>query len=378
MKSFGVAVAGTGFIGPVHVEALRRAGQRVVGVLGSSVEKSRAAAVALGVPRAYSDYADMLTDPAVDAVHLATPNARHFDECKLALAAGKHVVCEKPLALDSTRTAELVRLAAQSNRVAAVNYNIRFYPLVLEARERVRSGSIGEVLHVSGSYLQDWLLHPTDFNWRVLAERGGPLRALADIGTHWLDTVGFVAGLEVESVCADLQTVHPTRYAPRGGRETFANAARDGGEPVAIDTEDAGHVLVRFRGGARGCLAVSQTMAGRKNALRYDLAGSKASLSWDSEEPNALAIGHRDRPNERLIRDPALLAPGAAAYAGYPGGHAEGFPDTFKQLYRAIYADIEHGKSAAPLYATFEDGHREVRIGEAILTSHRERRWVDV
>ncbi len=378
MKSFGVAVAGTGFIGPVHVEALRRAGQRVVGLLGSTFEKSRAAAQAIGVPRGYADFDELLADPAVDAVHLATPNAAHFEQCRRALAAGKHVVCEKPLAMDSTQSAELVRLANASPRVTAVNYNIRFYPLVLEARERVRAGHIGAVLHVAGGYFQDWLLHPTDFNWRVRAVHGGPLRALADIGTHWIDTVCFIAGLEVESVCADLQTVHPTRFAPRGGSETFSNASRSDGDPVAIDTEDAGHVLVRFRGGARGGLAVSQTMAGRKNALRFDLAGTTASLSWDSEEPNALAIGYRDRPNERLIRDPSLLAPGAAAYASYPGGHAEGFPDTFKQLYRAIYADIENGKSAEPLYATFADGHREVKICEAILASHRERRWIDV
>jgi predicted dehydrogenase len=378
MKSFGVAVAGTGFIGPVHVEALRRIGQRVVGILGSTPEKSRAAATALGIPRGYADFAELLADPTVDAVHLATPNAAHFEQCRLALAAGKHVVCEKPLAMDSIQTAELARRAAGTPLVAAVNYNIRFYPLVLESRERVRAGLVGDILHVTGSYQQDWLLYPNDFNWRVLSEHGGPLRAVADIGTHWIDTVCFVTGLEIESVCADLQTVHTVRTAPRGGSETFTNSERTDGVPVAIDTEDAGHVLVRFRGGARGCFAVSQTMAGRKNALRFDFAGSKASLSWDSEEPNALAIGFRNRPNERLIRDPALLAPGAAAYASYPGGHAEGFPDTFKQLYRAIYRDIESGKSAEPTYATFADGHREVRIGEAILSSHRERHWVDV
>lgn len=378
MKSFGVAVAGTGFIGPVHVEALRRAGQHVVGILGSTPAKSRAAAAALGVPRGYAEFEELLADPAVEAVHLATPNAAHFDQCRRALAAGKHVVCEKPLAMNSEQTAELVLRASQSSLVAAVNYNIRFYPLVLEARERVRSGQVGEILHVAGSYFQDWLLFPTDFNWRVRAADGGPLRALADIGTHWIDTICFITGLEIESVCADLQTVHATRWAPRGGRETFSNATRTDGEPVAIDTEDAGHILIRFHGGARGCLAVSQTMAGRKNALRFDLAGSKTSLNWDSEEPNVLGIGHRDRPNERLVRDPALLFPAAASYASYPGGHAEGFPDTFKQLYRAIYADVEAGRSTEPLYATFADGHREVCIGEAILTSHRERRWVDV
>ena len=378
MSSFGVAVAGTGFIGPVHVEALRRLGHRVVGILGSSPAKSKAAASTLGIPTSYADFAELLADPAVQVVHLATPNVEHFPQCKLALAAGKHVVCEKPLAMASQQSAELAKLAAGSPLVTAVNYNVRFYPLVLEARERVRAGQLGNVFHIAGSYLQDWLLYPSDFNWRVLAERGGSLRAIADIGTHWLDTVCFIAGLEVESVCADLQTVHPVRQKPVGGIETFTNAKPTPGESVAIDTEDAGSVLVKFHDGARGCFTVSQVMAGRKNCFRFDIAGSKSSLAWDSEEPNTLAIGYRDRPNERLIRDPSLMAAGVTPYANYPGGHAEGFPDTFKQLYRAIYADIANGKSSEPLYATFEDGHREVTICEAILASHREQRWVKV
>lgn len=378
MSSFGVAVAGAGFIGPVHVEALRRLGHRVVGILGSSPAKSKVAASALGIPTGYADFAELLADPAVQVVHLASPNVEHFRQCRLALAAGKHIVCEKPLAMNSQQTAELVKLAAASPLVTAVNYNVRFYPLVLEARERVRAGHLGDVFHIAGSYLQDWLLHPSDFNWRVLAEHGGALRAITDIGTHWIDTVCFIAGLEVESVCADLQTVHPVRQKPVGASETFTGAKKTPGEPVAIDTEDAGSVLVRFRGGARGCLTVSQVTAGRKNCLRFDIAGSKSSLAWDSEEPNSLAIGYRDRPNERLIRDPSLMAPAVSPYANYPGGHAEGFPDTFKQLYRAIYADIANGKSKEPLYATFEDGHREVTICEAILASHRERKWVTV
>lgn len=378
MKPVGVAVVGTGFIGPVHVEALRRLGHRVVGILGSTPAKSRAAAESLGIPQGYSDFAELLADPAVQSVHLASPNVAHFEQCRLALAAGKHVVCEKPLAMDSNQTAELVRLAAASPLVAAVNYNVRFYPLVLEARERVRAGHVGDVFHITGSYLQDWLLHPSDFNWRVLAEHGGPLRAVADIGTHWLDTVCFVTGLEVDAVCADLRTVHPVRHQPRGGSETFMNARPVDGDPVPVDTEDHGSVLVKFRGGARGCFTVSQVTAGRKNSLRFDLAGSRSSLAWDSEEPNALIVGHRDKPNEHLIRDPSLMMAGVGPYANYPGGHAEGFPDTFKQLYRAIYADIANGKSPEPLYATFADGHREVQICEAILASHREQKWVTI
>lgn len=388
MRIRGVAVAGTGFIGPVHVEAVRRLGHRVVGILGSTPEKSRAAADALGLPTGYSSFEALLADPAAEVVHLATPNRLHFEQCKQALAAGKHVVCEKPLAMTSAETAELVRLAGEHpHLVTAVNYNVRFYPLCLEARERVRSGQLGEVLHVTGSYLQDWLLHPTDFNWRVLAEHGGDLRAVADIGTHWLDLVTFITGLEVEAVCADLRTVHPVRQKPVGGSETFTASAGGGRstEPVAVTTEDYGSVLVRFTTGARGCFTVSQVTAGRKNCIRFDIAGSKTALAWDSEEPNVLHVGHRDRANETLTRDPGLMTPAARRFADYPGGHAEGFPDTFKQLYRAVYAAIDspreqpaHAGRSPRLYPTFADGHREVLACEAILRSHREQRWVNV
>ncbi len=378
MRIIGAAVAGTGFIGPVHVEAVRRLGHRVVGILGSSLEKSRASASALGLEKAYTTFADLLADPAVEVVHIATPNRDHFAHVQAAFAAGKHVVCEKPLAMTSAETAELVRLAAaHPHLVAAVNYNVRFYPLCLEARERVRTGEMGDLYHITGSYLQDWLLNPTDFNWRVLPEHGGELRAIADIGTHWLDLLTFITGLQVRAVCADLRTVHPTRYRPVGGSETFTGSAnRDRPtEPIAVTTEDYGSVLLRFDNEVRGCFTVSQVTAGRKNCLRFDVAGSRSALAWDSEEPNTLFIGYRDRANHLLPRDPALLSPGVQPYANYPGGHAEGFPDSFKQLYRAVYDAIATGKPNA-LIPTFADGHREMQICEAILQSHREQRWV--
>src|SRR5262245_38920694 len=386
MRTLGVAVAGTGFIGPVHVEAVRRLGHRVVGILGSTPEKGRAAAGALCIPTAYASFAALLADPAVEVVHIATPNRLHFEQCKAALAAGKHVICEKPLAMTSAETAELVRLAAaRPELVTAVNYNVRFYPLCLEARARVRIGDIGDVFHITGSYLQDWLLDPTDFNWRVVPEDGGELRAVADIGTHWLDLVTFITGLEVEAVCADLRTVHPVRQKPAGGSETFtlAGGREQGGESVAVTTEDYGSILVRFRGGARGCFTVSQVTAGRKNCLRFDIAGAKSALAWNSEEPNTLHIGHRNRANEALTRDPALLSPAVRPFANYPGGHAEGFPDTFKQLYRVVYDAILASGGREPsvsnaIIPTFADGHREVLVGEAVLRSHQEQRWVAI
>jgi predicted dehydrogenase len=377
----GVAVVGVGFIGPVHVEGLRRAGVRVVGLLGSTPEKSRQAAQRLGIPQAYSNYNELLEDADVTAIHVATPNRLHFEQASAALTAGKHVLCEKPLAMTSAETARLVRLARDSGRVAGVCYNIRFYPLCLEMAERARDGTLGTVRHLAGSYTQDWLFHPTDFNWRVSSADAGELRAVADIGTHWLDLAQAVTGLEVEAVCADLQNVYPERRRPAGGVETFAgklgsNAAT---EPVAVDTEDAAAILLRFRGGARGVVWVSQVMAGRKNCLRLEVAGSRQSWAWDSESPNSLWIGHRDRPNELLVRDPALLSAPARRHADYPGGHNEGFPDTFKQLFRAFYDYIDAGDFAAPApFPTFADGHREVLVCEAVLRSARERRWVDV
>jgi len=378
------AIIGAGFIGPVHVEGLRRLGVRVKGIAGISKEEAERAAAALGLERAYASVDELLGDPDVQSVHLASPNRLHHDHAMAALGAGKHVICEKPLALTSAQTTALVKAAKEHPRqIAAVNYNLRFYPLSIHARSLVRSGAIGDVLHVHGSYVQDWLLYPTDFNWRVLKSEGGELRAVGDVGTHWLDLVGFVSGLEVEAVMADLKTVHTTRLKPPAGSvETFKG--KDGGqpverEPVPIDTEDFGAILLRYKSGARGVLTVSQVTAGRKNCLRYEIAGSSKALYFNSETPNSLWIGERGEANRDLMRDPALLDPDAARFASYPGGHNEGFPDTFKQLYRAVYTDVLNGRrSETPFYATFEDGHKEVLLCEAIARSHKEQQWVDV
>jgi predicted dehydrogenase len=375
------AVVGTGFIGPVHVEALRRLGVPLRGVLGSTPEKSESARLAMGLPKAYVHFDELLADPAVQVVHLALPNVWHFDMAKRALQAGRHVLCEKPLAMNSGESAELVALARTVRRTAAVCYNVRFYPLNVEAGDRVRRGELGSVVAVNGSYVQDWLLYDTDYNWRVLAEHGGELRAVADIGTHWIDLVTTITGLEVEAVFADLRTVHPLRQRPTGEIETFTAQSAPSAETAAVPiaTDDYGCILFRFRGGARGSLWVSQVTAGRKNCLRYEIAGSRSALAWDSESPNELWIGHRDRPNERLTRDPRLVGPAARRYISYPGGHNEGFADTFKQCFRAFYdaiAAADH--TASPTFPTFDDGHREIVICEAILRSHREQQWVNI
>lgn len=381
MNQIGAAVIGAGFIGPVHVEGLRRLGIPIRGILGCDDAESQRARAALGLPKAYGSLDELLADKEVQAVHLAVPNVLHYEFAKRAIEAGKHVMCEKPLAMNATQAAELVELAKGRKQAAGVCYNLRFYPLNLEARDMRQRGDLGDVFAVAGSYVQDWLFYDTDYNWRVLADQGGALRAVADIGTHWMDLVTSITGLEVEAVMADLKTVHPVRKRPKGEVETFSGkgAAPIEREPVNITTEDYGSILFRFRGGARGSLYVSQVTAGRKNCLRYEIAGSKCALAFNSEAPNELWIGRRDKPNEVLTRDPSLLGTLARPYANYPGGHNEGFPDSFKQCFRAFYNYIAAGDfSAQPLFPTFAEGAREVVLCEAIVQSHQEQRWVSV
>lgn len=377
------AVVGTGFIGPVHAEALMRVGVRVRGILGSSPEKSQQAAHALGLEVAYTTYDDILNDATVDAIHITTPNKYHLDQVKRALLAGKHVICEKPLAMTAAETAEMVQVANDHpNLISAVNYNIRFYPLIHHARDIIAAGELGDIRAVRGGYIQDWLLYDTDWNWRLLPEEGGSLRAISDIGTHWMDLIGFMTGLHIESLLADLATFNPTHKKPRQAVATFKGKEQSGPveyDEVPITTEDWGAVLFRYRNGARGTMNVSQVTAGRKNFLNFEIAGTKASLAWHSEDPNSLWVGHRGRPNEILIKDPSLMSESARHFTSQPGGHAEGFPDTFKQLYRAVYDYLAAGDFTAPKpFPTFEDGHHGVVLCEAILRSHQHQQWVQV
>jgi predicted dehydrogenase len=366
-------VVGTGFIGAVHVDALRRLGVEVTGVVGSSPARAEAKRLA----PAYESYEALLGDERVDVVHLTTPNHLHYRQVKAALEAGKHVVCEKPLALTATETQELLALAEQSGLVHCTNFNIRFYPQVQEARARVRSGEVGDVWNVHGGYLQDWLLFPTDWNWRLEPDKGGELRAVADIGSHWLDLVQFVTGLEVEQVFADLATTIPVRQRPTGQVETFADAGDVERVDVPMSTEDLGHILVRFRGGARASCVISQVAAGRKNAVSFEVDGSRGSLAWRGEQPEELWLGHRDEPNATLLRNPALLAASSAATTHLPAGHAEGFADTFRELYRAVYRAVAAGEPGDD-YPTFAAGHVENVLGEAVALSNTDQRWVEV
>jgi predicted dehydrogenase len=363
------AVVGTGFIGVVHVEALRRLGVEVAGIVGSSPERAAEKARAAGLPAPYPSYEAMLEDPAVDVVHLTTPNHLHHAQVRDALAAGKHVVCEKPLAMNSEETADLVRLAEESGLVHAVNFNIRFYAQNQEARARVQSGEIGDVHLISGGYLQDWLLLDTDWNWRLDPAAGGSLRAVGDIGSHWLDLVTFITGRHVEAVMADLTTFVKVRKQPTGPVETYSGAAAGETIDTPMETEDAAGLMLRLAGGARAMATISQVSAGRRNRLSWEIDGSQRALAWHSEAPEELWIGHRGRPNELLLSE----------RGDYPPGHAEGFPDTFKRLYRHVYRAVAAGGPPdEPDYPTFADGHEEALVADAIAQSHAEQRWVTV
>jgi predicted dehydrogenase len=371
-------VIGTGFIGPVHIEALRRLGVQVA-ALCDVPDRVQAAADRLAIPHAFADYRELLRSPDVDVVHVTAPNRFHAQMSLAALKAGKHVVCEKPLAMNTRETAAIVKAATKADTVFAVNYNVRFYPAVLQLRHAVVNGELGDIIHVNGSYFQDWLFKDTDYNWRLLPDEGGNLRAVADIGTHWMDTVSFVLGAKIKSVFAELGTWHKTRKRPLGEVQTFSKA--DGKVKYAsykVATEDFASLLLQFSNGARGNLAVSQVAAGRKNCIRIEIYGSKKSAWWCSEQPEMLHFGSRDAANETAVRATPAFGDGAAGFVDYPPGHVEGFPDTFKMLFRNIYSTIAAGGKGPRLFATAEDGHAEVAVCEAIMKSSRSKTWVKV
>lgn len=380
-QNIGVGIAGTGFIGPAHVEALRRNGITVLALAENTQELAKEKAALLGIPRFYGSLDEMLQDPDIDVVHLATPNYLHHKHAKAALNAGKHVICEKPLAMNTTESSELVKLATEKKLVNVINFNIRMYPLAQQARSMVQKGELGDLFIVQGSYLQDWLLFPTDWNWRLEPGLGGTLRAVADIGSHWLDLLTFIIGLHIDEVYADFKTFHPIRKKPAKPLETFTGKILTPEDYIdqPIHTEDYATILLHYENGVSGVLTVSQVSSGRKNRLFYEINGSKSSLGWDSERPNELWIGHRTEPNQVLLKDPSLMSPEVRATASYPGGHNEGFPDTFKQLYAKVYAYILAGDySQKTDFPTFADGHYEMQLCEAIERSAKEGKWTKI
>ncbi|HXO31280.1 MAG TPA: Gfo/Idh/MocA family oxidoreductase [Candidatus Acidoferrales bacterium] len=380
MKIIRTAIVGTGFMGRVHLEALRRLEfVEAAAVVGRNAEATRRLGAGFSLSTITTDYRDVLRDPKIDAVHICTSNAQHFPMASEALRAGKHVICEKPLATTVGEGEELASLAERHELRNCVCHNLRYYPMVQQMRRMRQDGDLGEILIVQGTYFQDWLLYDTDWNWRVDAKAGGPSRCMADIGSHWFDMAEHVTGLRVTSLCADLHTFHSVRKQPKHSVETFSNKLSGQGDYVetAVDTEDFGAVIFRMDGQARGSVAASQVSAGRKNRLSIEICGSRSSVAWNQERPDELWVGHRDSGNQVFVKDPALLKPAARSYADLPGGHSEGYDDTFKQVFRRFYAAIGD-PAGAPEYPQFVDGIRQLRIVKAALESDRTRGWVDV
>lgn len=373
------AVIGVGFVGRAHVDALRRLGIPIRGILGSSKERGEESRKALGMERSYASLEELAADSSVTAVHICTPNHVHFEQAGKLLRAGKHVLCEKPLAMDSRESAMLVQIVKETKRVGGVAYNLRYYPLCQEARARIAHGEIGTPHTAHGKFLQDWLLQPTDWNWRLEQNLGGELRAVSDIGTHAMDLLMFITGKKITEVCADLATVVAVRRKPRGRVETFKKADASGYDEMPMTTDDYATMLLHFQDGMRGVVTVSQVSAGHKCGIGFGIDGSEGSLWWDGEDPNTLWIGRRGAPNGILVKDPSLMSPEARPYAVYPGGHAEGYPDTFVQLFREFYEYIDAGDFAAPpKFPTFETGHDEMLLCDTILKSSQEKSWQQV
>lgn len=381
MNKIKVAVVGTGFIGPAHIEALRRLPNvEVVALCEVNQELADTKAAQLGIPKGYT-FEDMLKVQEIQAVHICTPNFLHYSQSKAALEAGKHVICEKPLAKDLAEAKELVAIANQSGLVNAVHFNLRYYPMVRQMKAARESGELGEIFTVLGSYLQDWLYYNTDYNWRLEPDKSGDSRAIADIGSHLMDIIEYITGLKTTQVMADFNTVHKIRKKPLKPIETYSGKmlTPEDYADVSINTEDTANVLLRFDNGNTGSITVSQVAAGRKNQLKLEISGSKKAFCFNSESPNELWMGHRDKANEVLLKDPSLANSAAAGIISFPGGHNEGFPDTSKQLFKEVYAAIEAGKQPEnPSFPTFEDGYRELLICERILESTRKQAWVGI
>ena len=368
-----MGLVGPGFVGAHHIDAVRRLGfVDVVAIAASTEASARAKARELNVPRAYSRYEDLIADPDVHVVHNTTPNYLHGPVIMAALAARKHVVSDKPLATTGAEAEGLWTAAAAAGVVHAVTFNYRGNPLVQQARAMIAANEIGPVSFVHGAYLQDWLLEPTDFSWRLEPEKGGASSAVGDIGSHWCDLVQHVVGQRIESVLADLTTIVPTRFKPSGRREAFQTGTSDEARtPFTVRSEDLASVLLRFDGGAKAAFTVGQVCAGHKNDCWFEVNGTRRSLRWRQEQQNELWIGHRDRASEVLPKDPALLAPEARGYAHLPGGHQEAWADAFCNVMRDIYQVITEEKRQPPAMATFEDGYRSACVVDAILESHR-------
>jgi predicted dehydrogenase len=380
MQKIKTAIAGTGFMGKVHTENVRRLGNvEVAAVVGSRPERAQKFAEAMSIPIATSNLGDVLENREIAAVHICTPNVDHFPMSLAAIQAGKAVLCEKPLTMNADEARRLVDAAKAKNAVNCVQHNLRYYPVVQQIRQMIAAGDLGEILIVQGTYSQDWLLYDTDWNWRLDSKFNGKLRVMGDIGSHWMDMIQHLTGFSISAVCADLTTFHKTRKRPKGSVETFAGkkASATEYETFPVDTEDFGIVMLRLGERARGAFTVSQMSAGRKNRFAFEIFGTKAGVAWDQEQPDTLWIGHRNEPNQVMVKDGSLMYPAAASFADLPGGHSEGYDDSHKQVFKRFYARV--ADASAPIdYPTFEDGLHGMILLEKVAESAAKKAWVEV
>jgi predicted dehydrogenase len=372
-SSLRAAIAGTGFIGRVHARSARLAGAELVGVSASSAERAAAAAAELGAGRGFASSEELVSSPDVDVVHVCTPNHLHVALAETALRAGKHVICEKPIATDASEAARLRDTLQASDAVLAVPFVYRYYPMVREVRARVGAGELGDVRLLSGAYLQDWLTGADDDNWRVDADLGGASRAFADIGCHWCDLVEFVSGHRITRLSARTLTTHPRR--PRHPHAASFGAPAPDGELRDVTTEDIATVMFETDGGAAGTVVVSQVSPGFKNGLSFVVHGADATLAFNQERPDTVRLGRRTASVE-LQRDAGDLSPAAERYATLPAGHPQGYHDCFDAFVRDAYEAIR-GATPDGLPGV-DDGVRAVAITDAVLESARTQQWVEV
>lgn len=383
MKKHKVAVIGTGFIGSVHIEQLLRLpNAELAGITDKNQKLAADVAERFGIRRVFKSADEILADPAIEVIHNCTPNNLHFDMNKQAILSGKHVLSEKPLALSSAESGELTRLAQKHKITTGVNFCYRYYPVVQDAAVRIKRGDIGAVYNILGHYLQDWLLYPTDYSWRLEPKMAGASNIVGDLGSHWCDLAQFISGLKITEVMAELRTILPVRKRPKHGATlTFSNAADIEYEDVKVPLDEYGAMLLRFEGGANGTFTTSQLAAGRKCTIDIQFYGAKGSLAWNHERSAELWLGHRNEPNQIFIESPLLQAESTRRFAKMPSGHPMGYMDAMLNLFTDFYSALElrqSGKAPAYRYPDFEAGHVEMRVLEAAIKSRQTGTWAKV